>query len=484
MVTGTARPAAFLRPAFALVFGAVIVAISTTGCASGSADRTVAPPAPSVSNAAVRVEDSRGPVSERRAAATLRRLDREGGSELLAAHLREVDAVLQSPLVLGNDAHLLVDGPDTEAAMFRAMREAKRSIDLETYILEGEGIGESLATLAADKASEGVAVRIVYDSVGSIATPLEYFDGLRDAGVGVCEFNPVNPTRVRWRTRLHLSINNRDHRKLLIVDGRVAFTGGINISSVYRSSSWARSGSLEPELRNGWRDTHVVVRGPVVTQFQSLFDQTWSEQACPTPEAMDQAEGPTATAPPPRTGPMAARLLAADPAAGSSELYTALLSALDHATDRVWLTYGYFVPDERMLEALRAAATRKVDVRLMLPGFSDFWAPFHAGRSHYASLLSAGVRIFERQGALLHAKAGVIDGVWSTVGSTNLDWRSFVHNYEADLLILDAEFGREMEALFRRDETRSKEILADEWEQRGTRARLLEWLARRLDYLL
>jgi cardiolipin synthase len=222
----------------------------------------------------------------------------------------------------------------------------------------------------------------------------------------------------------------------------------------------------------------VVVRGPVVEQFQDLFDATWSKQRC--------ADTATRTAPPAlnRAGNMAMRLVAADPLVERSELYVALLSAVENARHRVWLTYGYFVPDDRILESLRDAARRGVDVRLVLPGFSDFWAPFHAGRSHYSDLLDAGVRIFERRDALLHAKTAVIDSVWSSIGSTNLDWRSFVHNYEADLLVLDDDFAGELEHLFGLDEKASHEVTSDEWQRRDIGTRFLEWLARRWEYLL
>ncbi|NMG35853.1 cardiolipin synthase B [Azoarcus sp. TTM-91] len=429
--------------------------------------------------AELRVEDERGPLSARRAEAALRRLGRDASEHsLLAHHLAQVEGVVSTPLVLGNDAHLLVDGPKTQDAMFQAIAQAQHHIDLETYILEADGAGERLAELLEERRAKGVEVRVLYDSVGSIATPAAYFERLRAAGVAVCEFNPVNPLRLARDTRLN--INNRDHRKILVVDRQVAFTGGINISAVYSSGSFGRKVKT-PDPKSGWRDTHVIVRGPVVSQFQNLFDEGWQNQRCqpetPPREAV-QAKAPG------RAGAMAMRAVAADPASQRSELYVALLSAIDHASKRVWLTYGYFVPDERTLESLVAASRRGVDVRLALPGFSDFWAPFHAGRSHYDTLLEAGIRVFERRDALLHAKTAVIDGVWSSVGSTNLDWRSFVHNYEADVLVLDAGFAREMEALFARDEAASHEILAQEWKRRDVGERFLEWLARRWEYFL
>lgn len=424
----------------------------------------------------LRIEDERGPIGAPRAEALLQKLERDGDEgRLLARHLAQVEAVTTAPLVLGNEAHLLVDGPDTKEAMFRAIAAAQRSIDLETYILEQEGAGERLLELFEERRAQGVEVRVVYDSVGSLGTEESYFDQLRALGVAVCEFNPVNPLQLSKDKRL--TINNRNHRKVLVVDGQVAFTGGINISSVYSSSSPGSSAS-SPDPRTGWRDTHVEVRGPVVAHFQNLFDGSWRDQRCEPVMAARTAS------PPERAGAMVMRLVAADPASGRSELYVALLSALEHASQRVWLTNGYFVPDQNLVEALAAAARRGVDVRLVLPGFSDFWAPFHAGRSHYTTLLRAGVRLFERRDAVLHAKTAVIDGVWASVGSTNLDWRSFVHNYEADILVLDSGFAKELEALFSEDVEASHEILAEDWKRRGIGPRFLEWFARRWEYLL
>lgn len=427
----------------------------------------------------VRVTDESGPLNVAQAAAAVRRIEAEDQRGLLARHLAEVEAVMATPLALGNSANLLIDGPQTQRTMLRTIAGARQQIDLETYLLEPTGIGERLAGLLEAKRAERVAVRVLYDSVGSLATPPEYFERLKAAGIAVCEFNPVNPLRLQGDDRL--SLNNRDHRKLLIVDQRAAFTGGINISSVYSAASFGRK-SEAPSRADGWRDTHVVVRGPVVDQFQKLFDDTWRSQRCP--DGDKAGARPRAGRPAVRAGGMAMRLVAADPLVERSELYLALLSAIEHAHRRVWLTYGYFVPDERILHALQDAARRNVDVRLVLPGFSDFWAPFHAGRSRYGDLLAAGVRIFERRDALLHAKTAVVDGVWSSIGSTNLDWRSFVHNYEADLLVLDSGFANELEQLFGLDQAASHEIVQSAWARRGVKRRFLEWLARRWEYLL
>jgi len=388
---------------------------------------------------AVRIEGERGPLRAAQAAAALRRLDGEEGraadeEALLVRHLAQIESLMNAPISVGNDAHLLIDGPQTQQAMLEAIALARHHIDLETYILELNGMGERLASLLETKRSQGARVRVLYDSVGSLATPKTYFDRLTSVGIAVCEFNPLNPLHVAEDSKL--GINNRDHRKVLIVDQHIAFTGGINISAVYSSASFGRRHKVQSSLEAGWRDTHVAVRGPVVDQFQKLFDETWSSQRC-TNQADTREATPSAAK---RAGHMAMRLVAADPANERSELYLALLSAINNAHRRVWLTYGYFVPDDRLMEVLREAAQRGVDVRLVLPGFSDSWPPFHAGRSRYGDLLNAGVRIFERRDALLHAKTAVIDGIWSSIGSTNLDWRSFVHNYEADLVVLDNRF--------------------------------------------
>jgi len=377
-----------------------------------------------------------------------------------------------APLVEGNEARLLIDGPSTHAAMFGAMAQARDHINLQTYILEDGEAGERLVAVLKDKAAAGVQVHVLYDSIGSIGTPREYFDRLREAGVRVCEFNPV-------KTRID-RVNNRDHRKILVVDGRVAFTGGINISNAYGSSSWRarRTQNQEKDKKTGWRDTQVMVQGPVVAQFQRLFLDAWALQDCgPFAEARYYPK-------PGHSGDKAMRVVASDPRADRSEMYAALQERIAKARSRVWLTAGYFVPDAETKSALVEAAARGVDVRLVLPGFSDFWAPVYAARSHYKELLAAGVRIFEWHEALMHAKTAVIDSQWASIGSTNLDWRSFVHNYEADVIVYHAGFARELERLFQRDIAASEEIDARQWRRRGVRERLMEWFARQWEYLL
>jgi cardiolipin synthase len=216
----------------------------------------------------------------------------------------------------------------------------------------------------------------------------------------------------------------------------------------------------------------------VVTRFQRLFLDGWALEDCGPAADANYFPGVEAK------GRKTMRVLSSDPGTDKSEMYGALLAAIGKARHRVWLTIGYFVPDPEMRQALVDAARRGVDVRLMLPGFSDFWAPIYAGRSSYSELLAAGVRIYEWKKALMHAKTAVIDSDWASVGSTNVDWRSFALNYEADLVVYDAGFAAELERLFRQDVEASVEVTREQWEKRGVVERAKEWFARRWEHLL
>lgn len=354
--------------------------------------------------------------------------------------------------------------------MFDAMSRALDHINIHTYILDAGEVGEKLRQVLTAKVKQGVKVHLMYDSVGSIKTPKEYFQTLRDAGIAVCEFNPVKKLD---------RVNNRNHRKITVVDGRVAFTGGINISDTYSASSRrARARHDEEEdKKNGWRDTQVMVEGPVVAQFQRVFLDGWALQDCGP--WSDAQFFPKLEA----RGSKVMKVVRGRPGE-PSETYQALLGAIGKAKSRAWLTYGYFVPDPQTKQTLIDAARRGVDVRIVLPGFSDFWAPVFAGRSHYEELLDAGVRIYEWHEALMHAKTAVVDSAWSSVGSTNLDWRSLLHNYEADLIVHDAAFARELERRFQLDIEAAVAVDPEQWRKRPLGERMKEWVARQWEYLL
>ena len=405
-------------------------------------------------------------------AVVVERIGKDATSELLARHLAYVEQHVERPLLVGNRSRLLVDGPQTHAAMFKAIAAARESIDLETYILEAGELGEQLADLLIERRSHGVSVRVLYDGIGSLKTPKEYFERLTAADIAVCVFNPIKPTEDKPK----LSIQNRDHRKILVVDQRVAFTGGINISGVYSSGSFG--GSRAPSKEVGWRDTHIELGGPVVAEFSRLFDSAWQAQNCEGAPAVRTYPAPQ------RAGNETMRVIAQDPQTQRNEVYVEVLSAIGHAEQHVWLTFGYFVPDPQTVAALKQAAARGVDVRLMVPSKSDVWLTLYAGRSHYTDLLESGVRIFERRDAVLHAKTAVIDSVWSTVGTSNLDWRSFVHNFEVNVVILGVDSARELEALFRRDLAAADEITLPDWRARGLGSRVKEAFARLWAYYL
>lgn len=397
--------------------------------------------------------------------AILRRLQQEGKTDLLERHLEFMQAINPRPLVTGNTAKLLIDGSATYRAMFEAIRAARDHINLETYIFDEDGAGETLAKLLAAKRAEGVQVNILYDSVGSLSTPVEFFRKLQQSGINVCEFNPVNPLRGKL-----LSLNNRDHRKMLVVDGIVAYTGGINISSVYSRSSALRakrSGTSHP-----WRDTQIEIRGPAVQEFQQLFVDTWIRQKCIELPARNYFPVQQ------KFGDIIVRTLGSSPGDPLNLIYIELLSAMTHAGKSIHLTMAYFVPDRQTLDVLKEAARRGVDVQLVLPGISDSSATFYAGRSYYAELLEAGVKIHERKDALLHAKTAVIDGAWSTVGSSNLDLRSFLYNEEINAVVLGKKFAQEMEKMFTMDVAASVRIDAGSWARRGLGERLKESLAK------
>jgi len=294
----------------------------------------------------------------------------------------------------------------------------------------------------------------------------------------VLEFNPVNPlvTRKDW------TLNQRDHRKLLIVDGSTAFLGGINISSVYSGGSFSKGLRIKPDSGPdgslAWRDTDLQLQGPVVAEFQKLFIAAWeSQKGAPLAEK-------NYFPPPKAVGREVVRAIGSSPEEPFSLIYATLLSAIGSAETSVHITNAYFVPDPQLLEALEAAARRGVGVSLILPSKTDSWLVFHAGRSYYERLLRSGVKIFERRGVILHSKTALIDGVWATVGSTNLDWRSFLHNHELNAVVLGSDFGKQVQAMFARDLAMSDEITLEKWRKRGFNLRLKEWFGKVWEYWL
>jgi cardiolipin synthase len=424
---------------------------------------------------AARFENAGGPLSAQKNAEVVADLKSKSGDiDILDKQIALEQAIVGSPLIMGNKVVLLQDGAATYGAMFAAIRAARDHINLESYIIEDDEIGRQFADLLLAQQRRGVQVNLIYDSFGGINTPKAFFDRLHEGGVNILEFNPINPLAAKesWQ------INNRDHRKLLVVDGRIAFIGGINISSVYSSGSAARRNRKLAETKVPWRDTDLQIEGPAVGELQKLFIETWEKQRGKPLTKKDYFPELTAQ------GKDIVRAIGSTPDDPYSLIYLTLISAIGNAERQIHLTNAYFVPDPQLLKALIDAAGRGVDVTMILPGHSDSEVVFHAGRSHYSALLKGGVRIYERRGALLHSKTALIDGVWSCVGSTNLDWRSFLDNDEVNAVVLGRDFAQQMKAMIARDLEGSERITLESWEQRALMLRIKEWGARLLQRLL
>ena len=463
-----------LPPAFrcCLLFSTVVLNFLLASCAALPAQNTE--PLQRTANS-VLIKGVHGALSPGCSNLTIDRLQGPGQpTGIFDRHLAREQEIVGSPLTIGNSVRLLKDGPATFAAMLAAIAGAKDHINLETYILDDDVVGRRFADALIEKRRQGIQVNLIYDSVGALDTPREFFQHLLDNGVRVLEFNPVNPVFVRsgW------NLNQRDHRKLLIIDGRIAFVGGINISSVHSGGSAGRLRRSSSSARAAWRDTHLELEGPVVESLQKIFLATWNAQK--GEPLREEKFFPRSEL----VGGQLVRAISSSPEEGSSLMYVTLLSAISSAETTLHLTTAYFVPDPQLLEALKVAVRRGVSVRLILPGKSDSRLVFHAGRSFYQQLLSAGVEIYELRDAILHAKTVLIDGVWATVGSTNLDRRSFLHNHELDAVVLGTDFGSQVQTMFDIDLAGSDRIVMHDWQRRLWRLRLQESLARLWEYWL
>ena len=431
---------------------------------------TIVPDMDMRSDKSIQMKDRNGVLTGEQTRSALDKLKQQNGNNtILDRHLAVEGAITGAPLVIGNKVTLLVDGPSTYASMAQAIQSARSHINMETYIMEDDQVGQRFAGMLIAMQKKGVQVNLMYDSVGTLDTPRAFFQPMIDAGIKVLEFNPINPALARkdW------AVNQRDHRKLLVVDGKTAFVGGINISSVYSSGSFKRSKDRprneDDSGKIAWRDTQVRIDGPAALEFQKLFIETWNKQH--GPDLGEYGYFPKVAA----AGSAIVRAIGSTPDDPYSVIYATFISAINHAESSVYLTNAYFVPDPQLREALKNAVRRGVDVRLVLPSKSDSSLVLYASRSFYEELLGAGIRIYERQDALLHSKTAIIDGVWTTIGSTNLDWRSFVYNQEINAVILSPQFGAQATNMFERDLGASKEITLKEWEQRPASERMKEF---------
>lgn len=451
---------------------------ATVSCASLPGPQpSLQPLTPKQAADRITMQGRSGPVTEAVEARDLARVRAEGHGALFERHLGVLAASGEAQLLRGNTAQLLVDGPATFAAMKTAIAAARHRVLVEFYIVEDEGVAAEVGELLLRKAAEGVSVALLYDSVGSFGTDGAFFERLRAGGIAVCAFNPLNPLERPG----HWGVLQRNHRKVLVVDSDAAFTGGINLSNVYAEGSFGSARRRAPPQdadKQGWRDTQIELHGPVVSALAAVFRESWGGQGC-------KGELPPAPAPKVATpGQRVVKLVAGNPDHGVNPSYTALLHAIDASQRSVQLTMAYFAPGDELIRALCDAARRGVEVALVLPGRSDVRMVLHAARSRYAQLLEAGVRIHEMTHSVMHAKTAVVDGVYASVGSSNLDWRSIVGNHELDVIVLGDDFGQQMQALFARDLVASQAIDPVQWAERSLGQRLLQRFARWMEPLL
>jgi len=453
----------FIKPLFLFLLSASILGFSS-GCATLPNVAEKIDAAPSAQEPR-QIVSARGLLSPKQSKAIMDRLQRSvAPTDILERHTAVVESVTESPLTKGNKVTLLADGQAAYAAMFKAMQGARDHINLETYIIDDDDAGREFSDLMLKKQAEGVQVNLIYDSVGSFTNPASFFQRLREGGVQVVEFNPINPLMGHWNWLLA----HPDHRKILIVDGKIAITGGINISSVYSSKPSGRHG--DKGFPMPWRDTDVQIEGPAVAEFQKFFLDTWSKQNGPElagnyyPRLNEK-------------GNALVRVVGSTPGSDNRITFIVYVAAITYAEHSIHLTNAYFIPDDQILKAFKDAAQRGVDVKIILPGTTDSTLALYAARYNYSELLETGVKIYERRNALLHAKTAVIDGVWSTVGSTNLDYWSLLSDDEVNAVILSREFAVEMEKSFAKDLAESHEIRWEEWKERPLFSKLREWFA-------
>jgi len=367
-----------------------------------------------------------------------------------------LEAYATAPIVGGNRADLLLNGEQIFPAMLEAIRGAQRTITYAQYFYEDGPISRDLAEAMAERCRAGVGVNVLLDAFGTLYMPREYADTMSRSGCHVAWFRPLTQYIFGRYT-------NRNHRRILVVDGRIGFTGGSGVSR-----KWMGNGRTE----HHWRDTDVRIQGPAVEYLQAAFVENWLE-------ATGVVLGGEAYFPRPiePNGDVYAQVVKSSPAAGSFAMYTTFLLAVNSAQRSIHITNPYFVIDERMRDSLLAVRRRGVRVMVLVPGAIDHNIVRQASRRQFGTMLQAGIQIYEYVPALLHSKTMVIDGVWATIGSTNLDNRSFAANDELNVIVYSREVAQRMETVFAEDIAHSRQVTYKDWKSRGITAKLLETLA-------
>ncbi len=374
--------------------------------------------------------------------------------------LRSMGLLLGPPVLSGNRFEMLLNGDHIFPSMLEAIRSARRTITFETFIYWSGEIGEQIAQALADKAREGVAVHVLLDWVGSSKMDKRYLNLLRDAGAEVIQYHKPHWTGLG-------RMNDRTHRKLLVIDGRIGFTGGVGIAP-----EW--TGHAENEKH--WRDTHFRVAGPVVGHMQAVFMDNWVKATG------NVLHGPAYFPDIESMGDGLAHMFSSSPSGGSDDMQLMYLMAITAATHSIHLASAYFVPDKLTINAIVEAAKRGVKVRIITPGKRiDTHTVREASRACWGDLLKAGVEMFEYQPTMFHCKLLVVDEFLVSVGSTNFDNRSFKLNDEANLNIYDRDFAKQQTAIFADDLTKSQQVTLEAWMHRPFTEKLIEKFVPLLD---
>jgi cardiolipin synthase len=361
----------------------------------------------------------------------------------------------------GNTASLLLNGDQIFPAQLEAIRAARRTISYAQYFYEEGPIGQEIAAALAERCRAGIRAHVLLDGFGALAMPAAYRETMTEAGCEVATFRPLSPLSLIAALGLGRA-NKRLHRRMLVVDGQIGFTGGSGVSP-----KWMGDGRTEGR----WRDTDVRIEGPIVSRLQGAFVENWLE-------ATGNVLGGDSYFPPlPPRGAVSAQIVRSSPTGGSFSMYTMFLLAMSSARRSIYITNPYFLPDGRMTRVLTEAPRRGVRVVVLLPGAIDNNIVRHASRSQFGALLEAGVEIYEYQAGLLHAKTMTVDGIWATIGSTNLDTRSFALNEELNAVLYNTELAGRLEQIFADDLTYSRKIDHAEWRGRGVFNQLLELLS-------
>ena len=371
--------------------------------------------------------------------------------------LRSMGVLLGPGIVGGNRVATLLNGDQIFPAMLDAIRSASRSITFETYIYWSGDIGRAFAEALSERSRSGVKVHVLLDWLGSQKMDENALDLMREAGVEVERYHPV-----RWYTLSKL--NNRTHRKLLVIDGKVGFTGGVGIADKWTGNA------QDPDH---WRDTHYRVEGPAVAQMQSTFMDNWTKvtgKVLHTTDYFAQTQS---------AGTHFAQVFQSSAEGGSESMHLMYLLSIAAASKSIHLSMAYFAPDEIAFDALIAALHRGVKVRLLLPGpHTDAEIVQHASRAKWGELMQHGAEIYQYQPTMFHCKVLVVDGLWTSVGSTNFDNRSFRLNDEANLNVYDADFAAQQIAIFNEDLKQSRRLTYEEWGARPWREKIKERAAR------